>query len=49
MYFNFDVPKFLEVDYSILTAVVLFRPFFYFDFNMYSLLNINFFLSRLYL
>ena len=49
IHLNAETPKFIEVDYSILTAVVLFKPFFYYDFSFYNLMNINFFLSRLYL
>ena len=49
IHLNAETPKFVEVDYSILTAVVLFKPFFYYDFSFYNLMNINFFLSRLYL
>lgn len=49
MYFNSETPKFIEIDYSILTFIIIFKPFFYFDFDVYHILNINYFLSRLYL
>lgn len=48
MYLRFDVPKFLELDYTILTVVFLKLPNFFFEFDFFFLKFVNLFLMRLY-
>ena len=48
MYYKIDVPKFLEVDYTVLTAVVLYTPKSVYEVDLYTFKYINYFLLRLY-
>jgi hypothetical protein len=48
LFFKQDVPRFLEVDYSILTCIVLCKPRFLFELSWYVTRFINFFLLRQY-
>jgi len=48
MYYKMDVPKFLEVDYTVLTAVVLYTPKSVYEVDLYTFKYINYFLLRLY-
>jgi ribosomal protein S4 len=48
MYYRIDVPRFLEVDYTILTSIILYKPMFIFEYNYYNLKFVNYFLIRLY-
>jgi hypothetical protein len=49
MYYRLDVPKFLEVDYTILTAVILYKPKYLYETDLYTFKYINYFLLRLYI
>lgn len=48
LYFRIDVPKYLEVDYAILTIIVLRQPLFFYELNTYLYNYINMYLMRLY-
>lgn len=48
MYYKLDVPKFLEVDYTTLTSIILYQPNPIYEGNYYTAKYINFFLIRLY-
>ena len=48
MYLRFDIPKFLELDYTILTVFFLNSPQFFFEFDIFFLKFVNLFLMRLY-
>ena len=48
VYYRVDVPKFLEVDYTILCSIILYYPNPLFETNIYNLKYINFSLLRLY-
>lgn len=49
MYYKLDVPKFLEVDYTILSLVVLYKPKALYETDFYTFKYINYFLLRLYI
>ena len=48
IYFGFDVPYFVEVDFVNMTIIILQKPFNSFLFNFVSLKYINLYLTRLY-
>ena len=48
VYFFSDVPKNIEIDYSMLTFIVLYNPTIYFDTHLIFNFNLSFFLFRLY-
>jgi len=48
MYYRLDVPKFLEVDYTILTTVILYKPKYLYETDLYTFKYLNYFLLRLY-
>lgn len=48
LYFKFDVPFYLEVDYTILTVIVIRLPKFFFELNYYIFTYLNIYLMRLY-
>ena len=43
-----DVPKYLEVDYFTLSAIVVYEPFLWSDLNIYNLINYRFGIINLY-
>jgi hypothetical protein len=48
MYLRFDIPKFVELDYTILTSIIIYIPNFFFEFDYYFLKFLNLSLLRLY-
>lgn len=48
MYYKLDVPKFIEVDYTILTLIILYKPKSLYETDLYTFKYINYFLLRLY-
>lgn len=48
MYNRLDIPKFLEVDYTVLAVVVLWYPKYFHELDFYTTKYINYFLFRLY-
>ena len=48
MYYKLDVPKFLEVDYTILTVVILYKPKYLYETDLYTFKYMNYFFLRLY-
>lgn len=48
MFFKMDIPLYLEIDYSILTTIVIRNPFFFYELNLYLYKFINLYFIRLY-
>jgi len=46
--FFLDIPRFLEIDFIVLTSIILYQPSFNFDFNYIVKKFLNLFLLRLY-
>lgn len=48
VYYKLDVPKFLEVDYTLLCSIILYYPNPLFETDIYNIKYINLSLLRLY-
>lgn len=48
MYYRLDVPKYIEVDYTVLTVIILYTPKYIYETDIYTFKYINYFLLRLY-